>query len=202
MARPRDTTAIVATLLLAACAGSPPPGAGPAPGRVLPVGTYRHAFTELALPPQLGSFERLYVTEYDPEKANVSGHYQDDAIPSAATVYHYPANATVTPPTNEEFVAHFAQTMQDIEGANATAERVSMASVEATINGFRLTGAHARFRLPEHPAFYGPADSHLYLFALDGWYLKFRFSHPDHTAGVAIEEERKLIQRIEWPIPE
>jgi hypothetical protein len=169
--------------------------------RVDPVGTYRHAFTGLALPERYGDFVRLYVTEYDPDKANVSGHYRDAAIRSNATVYHYPATADLSPPSREEFIAHFEQTMGDVMHQKPRAKLLASGGYEAIVNGFQLAGAHARFTLPAPEALYVPTDSHLYLFALDGWYLKFRFSHPETATKVAIEKEQEFIEAVEWPVP-
>lgn len=185
--------------LLSGCAT---PSAPPDTVRVHPSGTYRHAFTELALPESYAGFTRLHVTEYSPDKSNVSGHYNDEGIPSAATIYHYPATADVSPPTREELLAHFEQTMGDVTRHTPAAELLGSGGVTATINGFDLSGAHARFRLPAHPAFPGEVDSHLYLFALDGWYLKFRFSHPETVAETAIPREHEFIAAVRWPVPD
>ena len=172
------------------------------PRKVRPAGPYLHAYTELVFPERSGLFERAYVTEYDPGRANVSGHYSSPAsLPSIATVYHYPATAEGSAPSAEEFLAHFEQTKADVRQAWPAAALTHSGGVTAEINGFSLNGAHARFSV-YHTAFEGEADSHLYLFALDGWYLKFRFTHPVAIADEIIPMERRFIGATTWPIPD
>ena len=168
-----------------------------------PEGVYRHSFTQLAFPEQSGSFDRMYVTEFDPDSTDVAGHYRGPtALPIVATVYHYPATAGAAAPTEEEFIAHFEQTKRDVTQTYPGVRITHSGGVVAKINSFELSGAHASFSIPDFPAYAGPADSHLYLFALDGWYLKFRFSHPAEVASDALPREHDFIESFTWPIPE
>lgn len=162
-----------------------------------------HVFTQLEMSERIGLFERDYVTEYDPDAVNVSAHYSGPrSLPALATVYHYPATADVTPPSAEEVSGHFERLMSDVGRASPGAELIGTHIVRFEVNGFDLRGAHARFSLTDHPTFAGPVDSHLFLFSLDGWYLKFRFSHPMEIADDVIPLEAEFISATKWPIPE
>ena len=174
----------------------------PEPRILHPTGIYRHAYIQLEMPEQIGPFQRTYVTEYDPDRANVSGHYDAaDPYRSVATVYVYPANADVAPPDRASFIEHFEQMSAHVRQIHPLAKSIRSGGAEMEVNGFTLQGAHARFLLPDHPSFGGPVDSHLYLFALDGWYLKFRFSHPEGLAADLIPHEKRFIESITWPVP-
>jgi hypothetical protein len=194
----RGLAATVAILLVGCTTRGP--SEPPAPTRLYPEGTYRHAFIGLEFPERTASFERAYVTEYDPQKANVSGHYWDRSVPVAATSYVYPATDDASRPTRQAFLDHFGQARADVERATPQAKEMSAGPTRMKINGFELAGLHARFQLP--PAGQsGTLDSHLDLFPLDGWYLKFRFSHPWEAREEAIESEREFIRSVRWPVP-
>lgn len=175
----------------------------PEPRIVHPTGIYRHAYIQLEMPGQIGPFERIYVTEYDPDRANVSGHYEAaDPYRGVATIYVYPANADAAPPDRAAFIGHFELMSAHVRRIHPLAKPIREGGAEMEVNGFTLQGAHASFLLPDHPAFDGPVDSHLYLFALDGWYLKFRFSHSEALAADLIPHEQRFIESITWPVPD
>ncbi|MCH8243102.1 MAG: hypothetical protein IH897_10905 [Planctomycetes bacterium] len=133
----------------------------------------------------------------------MAGHYSlAGSLRGAATIYLYPANANASPPDRDAFIAHFEQTKSDVILGSPLATFLQSGGVEAKINGFELAGAHARYLLPEHPMLSGPVDSHLYLFVLDGWYLKFRFSHPEDISDEVIPMEQRFISSVTWPVPD
>ena len=174
-----------------------------APQTFQPDGLYRHAFIQLEFPAQVDIFDRLYVTQYDPDGANVSGHYAAPrSFPSQGTIYVYPATFDLSAPSLEEFVAHFEQIKSNVDEASPGAELTESGGISMEINGYELGGAHARYTLRDHPVYEGPVDSHLYLFALDGWYLKFRFSHPSRIAEEIIPHEHAFISSTRWPTPD
>ncbi len=92
--------------------------------------------------------------------------------------------------------------MREVERENPSAQVTSKGGIEAMINGFEMSGAHARFTIADFPAYSGPTESHLYLFALGGWYLKFRLSHPAEIASEVSPREKAFIESFTWPIPE
>lgn len=194
---------VVSAALLVSCTTPTEPAAPFEPRVLRPDGEYRHAYTELAFPERSGPFRRLYVKEYDPDRANVSGHYAVPMIaPGAATIYHYPATFDASPPSREEFIAHFERAKAEVLRVYPGAMLVWSGGIEQEINGFRLSGAHARYTLHGRSISSGTIDSHLYLFALGGWYLKFRFSHPYELSADLIPQERQFMSSTSWPIPD
>ena len=188
---------------VAGCAspdGSPQPFE---PKTVQPEGTYRHAYIALEIPERSGPFQRTHVTVYDPLGADVSGHYASGPdLPIAATIYVYPATPDASSPSREQFVEHFEQTKSDVFRVSPGSTLVRSGGVDGTMNGLELSGAHAQYALPSYPGLSGEVDSHLYLFVLDGWYVKFRFTHPMEVAEEAIALEQEFIASTTWPLPE
>lgn len=173
------------------------------PRRLEPDGPYLHPATSLEYPVRSGVFSREYVTEYDPDGFNSSGHYSSPrTLLITATVYHYPANATASPPTPEEFVDHFEQVLGDISRNTPAGRRLKTEWERHVINSFELNGLHSVFEFERFHDYSGPVRSHAYLFALEGWYLKFRFTHPADIDEGAVEHEVDLIRSIRWPRPD
>jgi hypothetical protein len=175
----------------------------PGPRTITRPGPYRHAYTELLFAEHLGRFDRLYITEYTPDASNVSGHYQGPrALPSNATVYLYPATPDASRPHEKQVLAHFEQAKNDIRSVHPAATLGSEEILTTAINGFELNGLHAVYTLPKFPLYDGLSESHIYLYVLDGWYLKFRFSHPQSISTEVSAYEREFISAFTWPTPE
>ena len=186
-----------------ACAGAFGPPEAFSPRRVELTGTYVHPGTSLEYPERIGVFRRLFVTEYDPDGYDSSGHYASpESLLITARVYHYPATVDVTPPTSDEFVDHYAQVLADITSSTAGGKLIGTEWEPREINSFELNGLHSIFEFEEFGTYHAPVRSHVYLYVLDGWYLKFRFTHPADIDVGATEHEVKLIESIRWPRPD
>jgi hypothetical protein len=190
--------AALAVISVAACA-TPESG----PRRVVPDGIYHHIATGLEFPQRSGVFERLYVTEYDSQGLDVSGHYQSPlSLGIIATVYHYPATSDLSPPTRGQVYEHLRQIERDVEVVTRGAEHVGDSVETFAINGISIDCVHAEYRLPALGTAEGRFLSHVYLFVLGGWYLKFRISYPEDAPDEVHEHCRRFIESIRWPIPE
>ena len=172
------------------------------PRRVEPSGVYKHVITELEYPERIGVFRRQYVTEYDADGYDAAGHYgTPTTLGITATVYHYPATATAVAPTDEEFSNHFKQVHQEVL---RSAEGGTMLSVEAEtheVNSFSLQGMHSVYAFDSLRGYNAEVRSHLYLFVLDGWYLKFRFTYPSEIDEGGRGHAAEMIRLMKWPIP-
>jgi hypothetical protein len=172
------------------------------PRRIEESGPYSHVVTELGFPERVGVFRRTHVTEYDPDGYNASGHYQSPrTLLITATVYHYPANQTASPPAGDEFNNHFRQVVSEIDQATPGGRRLETESVTYNVNSFSLTGLHTAYEYDRFHGYNSEVKTHIYLFILDGWYLKFRFTHPADIDEGATAEEVKMIEAMSWPIP-
>jgi hypothetical protein len=199
----RQTSDMRKTWLLLLLAISVTACAGPSgPRRIEEAGPYTHVSTDLVFPEKIGVFRRQYVTEYDEEGYDASGHYQSPrTLLITATVYHYPANQTASPPTNDEFVSHFRQVVGDVDRTTPGGRLVTTEKVTYEINTFNFTGLHSAYAYDSFRGYNSDVRTHIYLFVLDGWYLKFRFTHPADVDEGATIEEINMMKAMKWPIP-
>ena len=189
---------LILALGLWGCATPPPQ-----PQDIEVSGTYTHVMTELAFPQAQGAFIREFVTRYDPGAFNVSGTYRAIAPYAAiATLYHYPATSDLSPPSPEEVVQHFQQVRDNLTRGNPGAVPRSHTALQARINGFELYGLSASYSVEEFPALGGPVITWVYLFPLDGWYLKYRFTHVAEDEEFLVPLEQEFISLTRWPLPE
>jgi len=202
----RALSVAVATILSAACTSSPESASGPDPWsgvrEFAPTGPYAHRLTGLVLPEQVGQFERTHVSHYDPEGFNISGHYRIAEHRTIATIYHYPGTANGSLLTLEQLAEHFESAKRDVYLHRPGAQSVHDVMLSLVINGMELPGHHAVFQFEELPWFEEPAESHVWLFMVGNWYLKFRFTHPTEKSALVFVSEQGFIASFKWPIPE
>jgi hypothetical protein len=190
--------ALVIVALACSTTQSPPE---PESGPINVEGTYSHVATGLEFPEKIGPFQRVWVRRYDQEAYNVAGHYQLIGLRVMATVYHYPGTQDGSPLSSESFVQHYDQVKADIERA-ANVDFVDESPHSTTINGFRARGMRALYQAPSLRGINEPVDSTLYLFSIGPWYLKFRFSYPQHMRQEFAPLEDEFVASIQWPVPD
>ena len=177
---PRSAIALGISAALG-CASPSTKAQQPLPGRseIAVQGTYFHVVTKLEFPEAIGPFYRTVVRRWDPGAFNVSGHYRlGNPHRAIATVYHYPATADGSVPTNETVAQHFRSVQQEMMLETPSLYLLEEAPYQATINGFAVRGFKAVYQAPSFHRFDGPVDSTAYLFAIGSWFLKFRFTYP------------------------
>jgi len=188
---------LVAGLL--ACSGPPPLPSEPT--EVRPFGPYHHRTTGLVVPERVGSFERRGVTRYDPGGFSISARYESIEPQATLTFYHYPAGGS-----REHSALHDLE--ENFESAKHTGYRdtwrarlVHEQRVTFEINGIEVPGVHAVFRYPLSKQRVETVESHLWLFAVGNWYLKFQASSPREEARAAFEAQKRFIRSVEWVVP-
>ena len=73
--------------------------------------------------------------------------------------------------------------------------------IDFVINGVELPGMHAVFRHDTSSALPYPLESHLWLFAVGDWYLKFRVTSPQEETPTSLEAQKRFIASFEWQQP-
>jgi hypothetical protein len=188
--------------LIAVLGCSTPQTASFSPTTFTPQGDYQHVITGLKFPREVGRYERHHVSRYDQEFHNVSGHYELRAPNwGIATIYHYPASGDGSFPTYAELESKFEEAKRDIAFTRSGATLVSEAESLASVNGASLKGRKATYSVDWPDDDEGPITSSLYVYALENWYLKFRFSHAESDSQHAARLEMEFIEAIRWPIP-
>jgi hypothetical protein len=141
--------------------------------RVLVRGDYHDSVTGALAPDEAGRFERAYVG-VDAGPQLVARYEYAGSL--SATAYVYPAGEK--PPTEEQVAAHMDGVVAEIQ-ARYPSEIVARGAYALPDGGPR--GLEAI--LDE-----GPRIQRAYLFEHNGWYVKFRVTHPDEAAPPDIEE--------------
>ena len=191
------TATLLLVALLVGCASSPRVN-------VIPSGeTFHHKYTGLEFPLAIGGYVRNSVNSYDPDSVNVSGNY-NTRFPNyaLATIYHYPATEDGSPPSRETITKHFEQVRDDLTQARSDSTLRAASPIEHEINGFTLSGGMAEYDVPSFKGFDGPVRSSIYLFAIGGWYLKYRFTHSPSSADFIVPLQNEFMTLTRWPAPE
>ncbi len=190
--------AVVAILVLstAACAELAPP-AGPVAVDVPYDEPFRHGFTNVLFPARAGIFVREGVSRYDVAGFDTSGHYSSRMIGSVATVYIYPGTNAESL-TMKELFDHYAQVKADVGRRTPGATIVSESRGTFSIGDGELSGLQAVYHLPRFNDVDVPIESHLYLFAVGQWYLKFRISFPIEARDEALAQIQPFLSAMWW----
>ena len=164
-------------------------------------GTYLHVVSQLEFPEAIGPFDRTVVRRWDPGAFNVSAHYRlANPHRAIATVYHYPATADGSAPTNEEVAQHFRSVQQEMMLETPSLYLLEEAPYQATINGVALRGFKAVYQAARAFRFDEPVDSTAYLFVIGPWFLKFRVTYPRRFAAEMEPLEKQFISSFRWPV--
>lgn len=186
-------------LWLLACAGPPPVASDPV--EFEPSGPYLHRITGLVVPERVGSFERRAVTRYDPEGFSVSARYESREPRAVVRFHHYPASGDGPFPALEGLRAQFESAKHAAYRNTWRAQFVHEQRIDFVINGVELPGMHAVFRHDTSSALPYPLESHLWLFAVGDWYLKFHVTSPQEEAPTSFEAQKRFIASFEWQQP-
>ena len=186
-------------LYLLACSGPAPVGAGPA--QLRPSGAYLHSVTGLVVPERVGPFERRAVTRYDAEGFSISARYESVEPHTSLIFHHYPAGSADGRAALENLRAQFERAKHEGYHDMWRAQLVHERQVEFVINGVEVPGAHAVFRYPLSRQRRDPIESHLWLFAVGPWYLKFHSTSPQEEAHASFEAQKRFIRSFEWVPP-
>ena len=190
----RARIAVLLAIALAACTSAP---GLPAEIEVAQGELYEHPYTNLILPARAGIFVRESVTQYDPDGFDFSGHYTSRMVGTTATVYFYPG--TNSPSLSKEEVAsHIDRVKADIMRLSPFARLLDQEAGEFTLGDVKKWGYHARFELPSFRGVDEPIESHLYLFPVGQWFVKFRVSFPARDAELARPELGPLLATSWW----
>jgi hypothetical protein len=166
-----------------------------------PEGDYQHVITGLTFPTEIGWYKRTRVSRYDTEFYNVSGHYELEGPPwGIATVYHYPAAADGSFPTYSEIYSEFEAAKRDLLLTRESATLISESDSQAMVNGMSLLGHTAAYSLDQPENIDGAMVSTLYLYTVENWFLKFRFTHWEIESPRVVPHEKDFIETIQWPI--
>lgn len=188
---PMRIAAVAATVLLSACAATPPPAplappfrAGDAPGELI------HNDSGFTFPARIGSFARFQGHQYDERGRDISVGYNGD-IPSMVTVHVYPAG-------NVDFDAavttQSASVLAAYPGARVTGRRmvqVTPEEIPAVAVSFEFSAAFNGKEQPLH--------SELVLARCGDRFVKYRITYPETIADIAGEDSGKFLHYFAWP---
>jgi hypothetical protein len=194
----RVAWAVALALGLAGCPRATPPGAT----AIKAAGTWSHAASGLQFPDRLGAARRSGITQFDQRGADVGVGYDHEVADAmvAFTVYVRPpvALATGEPAT---LAQQFELEKDVIVRAHAGASEASSEPMTFARNGQSVSGFAAE--LSFHDVFAGrrqPLVSRLYLFAADGWVVKYRLTFPATQPGARAAADA-LLAVAPWGAP-
>jgi hypothetical protein len=182
-------------LLLTGCRPTVSPGGRPTIA-VAPAETYTHAPSRFSFPPNVGSFAREAVTQYDREGLDVSVGYnlgQDVAM----TVYVYPIGEGKPDSSLEGQVE---KCKRQILTQHAGAKVISEAPVTVSPGGQKRSGRQSVFTYTGRFAHRQQAvRSELCLFAVGPWFIKYRVTYPVARQTEAEPAIRTFLEELHWP---
>jgi hypothetical protein len=167
-----------------------PPDAGPFQNAFAPSSTgdaLYHRKSGFRFPAQVGGFGMCNPWQYDAHGHDVSHGYQHTIMNElAVTAYVYPNSASADATA---LAAHFAHCRKDLENAHSGVKPLFEDEVRLAIGAAQRTGRQGVFRLKtEAQGSAMDSLSEVWLFAHEGFYIKYRASYPPELKARAPEE--------------
>lgn len=166
----------------------------------VPKGPYVHAPSGFVFPESFGKVRRVSVDRFDATGENVGVGYnlEEPGRQVALTLY-------VRPPLQHEdgrlmaLAEQFELERQAVVDHHPSAQSGASEAAPATRNAEPSPGLLAAFRFDEVFAYRNQrVDSLLYLFEYEGWFVKYRITHPAAQAAAAGAEARAFVSTFVW----
>jgi hypothetical protein len=161
-----------------------------------PASAYTHDGLGMAFPEAVGGFQQLDVTEYDSAANDVGIGYRNGTLLIEATVFVYPSRRP-TPAGSPPDQQHFEGVKSEIEAVHEGAA-VVRANDDTMLAGH--LGKHASYQF--EAVFAGERrelTSDVYLFGIDDWYIKYRFTYPEDGAESSSAAIRQFMEELGLP---
>jgi hypothetical protein len=195
MTRPAVALLCVISLFVTACNSTSAPNSPPATVEP-PDGYYTHTGSGFRFPEAVRTFTRIGIDTYDSSGDNISVGYNSQSYLVAATVYVYPAGE-VTPSGSPPSEMQFGAVKLEVERAHPQA---TLLIDDARVSLANAVGIKATYRF--EAAFAGANRSLIseaYLFGFDAWFVKYRFTYPEASAGEATTQINQFMDSLRWP---
>jgi hypothetical protein len=178
-----------------------PPDAGPFQNAFAPSSSgdaLYHRKSGFRFPAQLGEFGMCNPWQYDAHGHDVSHGYQHTIMKElAVTTYVYPNSAGTG---TAALAAHFAHCRKDLENAHSGVKPLFEDEVRLDIGDAQRTGRQGVFRLKtEVPGTAMDSLSEVWLFAHEGFFIKYRATYPPELKTRAPGAVRELVGALAWP---
>ncbi|MCL5076333.1 MAG: hypothetical protein M1136_11940 [Chloroflexi bacterium] len=212
---------LIPPLIFMGCQGAQRPSQGPAsvatqpasqePSQINVEGPYTHPGLKMRFPERIGDFERGKVLRYDQSEEDVSVGYNllSPRYPVVATVYVYPGVRVVSIGSLPKVVAQAKALIEEREFSAVKNEilkwypgATSVTEDEALLDqpGRTLKGRKLTFKFERVVAGTRlPMLSETYLFTLDKWFIKYRFTYPEQSHDLATAQIREFMTSLQWP---
>ena len=172
-------------------------------------GTYTHPGSGMPFPLAAGYFQRVKITQYDPQETDVGVGYNlySMGYQVAMTVYVYPAQVTSIGSPDDVVAAayasvrksHFEGVKQAITDLHPDAVLVSEGPTTIEQDQMAYPGLKAAFEY--EGSFFGRQQklgTHAYLFNYGKWFVKYRVTYPKAAEEMALSRIEDFMAKFRW----